>query len=124
MTDAEDVTRYLADLEPEVRAAIARVYEVARRTVPDAVEGRSYAMPALLYCSKGLVAVMQGKRFLSVYPFSGKVIAALGADLDGFECTTGAIHFAVGHELPTAVLERLAVLRREEIDRTAGAGGS
>jgi uncharacterized protein YdhG (YjbR/CyaY superfamily) len=124
MTDAEDVTRYLADLDPEVRTAIGRVYAVARRTVPEAVEGRSYSMPALHHRGKGLVAVMRAKRFLSIYPFSGKVIAALGADLEGFECTTGAIHFDVGHELPTAVLERLLVLRREEIDRTSGAGGS
>ena len=120
MHDADDVTRYLADLDEPVRAAIGRVYAVARRTVPEAVEGRSYAMPALLHRGKGLIAVMEAKRFLSIYPFSGKVIAALGADLDGFEHTTGSIHFSVGHELPTNVIERLATLRRAEIERAGG----
>jgi uncharacterized protein YdhG (YjbR/CyaY superfamily) len=117
MTGADDVTEYLSGLDPDVRAAIARVYDTARRLVPDAVEGRSYAMPALLYRGKGLVSSLQTKRFLSIYPFSGRVVTALRDDLVGFECTTGSIHFDVSHELDDAVLERLVLLRAAEITK-------
>jgi uncharacterized protein YdhG (YjbR/CyaY superfamily) len=119
MQAADDVTRYLEERTPEVRAALARVYDAARRIVPDAVEGRSYDMPALLYRGKGLVSTLETRRFLSIYPFSGKVIATMADDLVEFERTTGSIHYGVDHQLSDAVLTRLVELRRDEIDRTA-----
>lgn len=111
-----DVADYLATLPDAERTAVGRVYDVAREVVPEAVEGTSYAMAALLYRGKGLVASVAGRRFLSIYPFSGSVIMALGEPLRAFETTKGSIHFSADHQLDDALLRRLVEVRRAEID--------
>ena len=56
------------------------------------------------------------KKFLSLYPFSGKVIAKLGDKLKGFETTTGSVHFSVEHPLSEALLKEIIALRLKEIE--------
>lgn len=119
MTDV--VAEYLGTRDPEVRAVLARVYEIAAERVPTATPGTSYGMAALLHRGKGLIAATENASFLSVYPFSGKVVAALSDGHDGFETTTGSIHCSVDRPLPDAVVERLVDLRRAEIERSVHA---
>lgn len=106
----------LDGLDAADRAAIEHVYALARTLVPEAEEGVSYGMAALLYRGRGLVAVRRTKAGLSLYPFSGKVIAAIAEHLAGFEHTTGSIHFDAAHPLPDDVLHRILTVRRAEID--------
>lgn len=106
----------LAGLDDADRSAIEHVYALAREAVPEASEGVSYGMAALLYRGRGLVAVRRTRAGLSLYPFSGKVIAAIADDLVGRERTTGSIHFDAAHPLPDAVLRRLVAVRRAEVD--------
>ena len=51
-----EVGAYLSTVEGADRDALQRVYAIAREVVPEAEEGTSYAMPALLYRDKGLIA--------------------------------------------------------------------
>ncbi|HXD29325.1 MAG TPA: DUF1801 domain-containing protein, partial [Arthrobacter sp.] len=81
------VDTYLATLEGADRMALERVYAIAREVVPEAEQGTSYAMAALIYRGKGLVAAVRARRFLSLYPFSGSVVAAARDALEGFEST-------------------------------------
>lgn len=113
---SDPVGEYLASRSEPVRASLGRVLAIAAERVPDAVPGVSYAMPAMLYRGKGLVAAIENARFLSIYQYSGRVIADLADDLAEFETTSGSIHFAVDHELSDALLVRLVELRRAEID--------
>ena len=53
------------------RAALARVYDIARKVDPTATEGESYGMAALLHRGKGYVAALEAKAHLGLYPFSG-----------------------------------------------------
>ena len=69
------VTDYLAAREGENQKALEHVIAVAREVAPDATEGESYGMPALLYRGKGLVAAMEAKQHLGLYPFSGQCAA-------------------------------------------------
>ena len=118
------VGEYLSTLggaDPD-RAALHRVYTIAAETVPEAVEGTSYAMAALLYRGKGLVATVKGKKFLSLYPYSGNVIARLGDALTDFETTSGSIHYSAEHPIPDDLLRRIIEARRAEIDEKAGPG--
>jgi len=114
-----DVADYLATVEEPYRSALARVYAVAAEVVPEAVEGTSYAMAALVYRGKGLIASVQAKKFLSLYPYSGTVLARLAADLSDFETTSGSLHFSVEHPVPDDLLRRIVELRRAEIDAKA-----
>jgi uncharacterized protein YdhG (YjbR/CyaY superfamily) len=110
---------YLSTIDSPDREALERVYAIARDVVPDAEEGTSYGMAALLHRGKGLVATVRAKRFLSLYPYSGTVIAAVSDALDGFETTSGSVHYSADHQLPEAVLRRIVEARRDEIDAKA-----
>lgn len=111
-----EVSTYLSTFDGPDRAALERIYTIAREVVPEATEGMSYAMAALIYRGKGLVATVRAKKFLSLYPYSGAVIAATLDLLDGFETTTGSIHYSADHQLPEAVVRRIIEARRAEID--------
>ena len=110
------VTEYLGTIGGADGAALQRVYEVARQLVPEAEEGTSYGMAALIYRGKGLIATLQTNKFLSLYPFSGAVVASIVDDLPGFETTTGSIHYSAEHPLPEDMLRRIIETRRAEID--------
>lgn len=114
-----DVADYLSTIDGAEREALTRVYDVAREVVPEAVEGTSYAMAALLYRGKGLIATVRGKEFCSIYPFSGSVIAGLGEALSDFETTKGSIHYSADHQLDDDLLRRIAEARRTDIDAKA-----
>lgn len=120
MSRMGEVDEYVAGLDEPARSAIAAVYRVARATVPDAVEGRGYGMPALRYRDAALLSVMQAKAHLGLYPFSPAVIAALADELAGFDTAKGTIRFTPQHPLPDDLVERLVSLRRDEIDASVG----
>lgn len=113
-----EVSEYLNTVDGADRAALERIYVVARETVPEAVEGTSYAMAALIYRGKGLIATVHAKKFLSLYPYSGAVISSVSDDLVDFQTTSGSIHYSADHQLPDAVVRRIVTARRAEIERT------
>lgn len=110
------VSTYLGTVDGAERAALERVYAIAHKMVPEAEEGTSYAMAALIYRGKGLIATVRARKFLSIYPFSGAVVAGNLDLLADFETTTGSIHFSVDHQLPDATVRRIVQARRAEID--------
>ena len=112
----DEVTAYLDTIDGVDRDALEHVYSIARAIVPEAEEGTSYGMPALLYRGKGLIATLRTKNFLSLYPYSGAVVASVGDALAGFETTSGSIHYSADHPVPDAVVRRIVQARRAEID--------
>jgi uncharacterized protein YdhG (YjbR/CyaY superfamily) len=111
-----EIDDYLVTVAPDQRAALDRVLELARRTVPDAVDGRSYGMPALKYAGKGLIGILAAKDHLSVFPFSPAVVDAVRDRLPGFSLSKGTIRFSVDQPLPDDVVRDLVALRRAEIE--------
>jgi uncharacterized protein YdhG (YjbR/CyaY superfamily) len=113
-----DVTDYLHGLDGENRAALEHVISLAREIAPDASEGTSYAMPALLHRGKGLVAALETKRHLAIYPFSGQVLPRFADELDagGFDWAPGTLRFSAEHPVPDALLRRILAARVAEID--------
>ncbi len=114
------VDEYLSGVDLADRDALARVYAIAVEVVPEAEQGIRYAMAALVYRDKGLVATVRRTKFLSLYPFSGAVIGSVLEELSEFETTSGSIHYAADHELPDDLMRRIIQRRRTEIDATAG----
>lgn len=111
-----DVGDYLSTIDGADRAALERVYAIARQAVAEAEQGTSYGMAALLYRGKGLIATTRTKKFLSLYPYSGAVIASASDALTDFETTSGSVHYSADHQLPDTVLRRIVEARRTEID--------
>jgi uncharacterized protein YdhG (YjbR/CyaY superfamily) len=107
---------YLAGLAPDQRAALQRVVDVAMRVAPEAEEGTSYGMPALRLDGRPLIGVTASVRHLSLFPFSPAVVEAVTPELDGFSLSKGTIRFTSDHPLPEHVVERVARLRRAELE--------
>jgi uncharacterized protein YdhG (YjbR/CyaY superfamily) len=113
---ANEVEAYVARLPEPERSRIAEIYALARQVVPEATEGTSYAMPALLYKGKGLLAVMSTRKHIGVYPFSSLAELGEAATLAGLETTKGSIHLRSGESLPGGLLEQLLIRRVARID--------
>ncbi|WP_309069018.1 DUF1801 domain-containing protein [Microbacterium sp.] len=114
------VTDYIASRDEPVRGVLTRIHERARELVPDATEGTGYGMPALLHRGRPLLAVTQTKSHLSLFPFSGSLVSEVEADLVGFSLSKGTIRFSPEQPIPSAVLDRIIVMRRDEIDAKEG----
>lgn len=108
---------YVAKLPPDVRGAVDRIYARARKLFPEAIDGVSYGMPALLYRGKALVSVMSARAHLGLYPFSPAALDTVRADLEGFSLSKGTIRFTVATPLPAQVVDRLIRARAREIDQ-------
>lgn len=110
------VTDYLETLTGPNRDVLARVIAVAREAAPQAVEGTSYAMPALLIEGKGLLSALETKKHLAIYPFSGQVLPQLADELEGFDWAAGTLRFSAEHPVPDSVVRRIIELRLAEIE--------
>jgi uncharacterized protein YdhG (YjbR/CyaY superfamily) len=91
------------------------VVGIARRVAPEAVEGTSYGVPALLVDGKGLLGVRAAGAQLSLVPFSSGAVDAVRDDLAGWSASKGLIRFTVDTPLPDDVVERVVRARLAEI---------
>lgn len=110
------ISEYVNQLQEAEKAIILHMYGVAQHTAPQATEGVSYGMPALVYKGKGVIAIMVTKKFLSLYPFSA--VERLGVDASAFEQTSGSIHFSADKPLPDDLLRQIVSARLKQIDAT------
>jgi uncharacterized protein YdhG (YjbR/CyaY superfamily) len=113
------VTEYFAELDPPVRAAFEHVWDLAREVAPDAEEGVSYGLAALLFHGKPLLGFKAARGHLSVFPFSPQAVDAVRAQLSGYELAKGTVRFTVGHPLPDEAVRAMVAFRRDEIDGPA-----
>jgi uncharacterized protein YdhG (YjbR/CyaY superfamily) len=113
------VDDYLAELEPDDRAAIGRVYALASAEVPLAEQGTGYGMPALVYRGKPLISVMRAKKHIGIYPFSPDAVAAVAGSVRAVAGTgvdKGTIRFQPSDPLPDEVVTALVRFRRHQIE--------
>ena len=117
------VTDYLATVQPPARrAALERVVRRAHELVPDLVEATAYGMPVLTHRGKGLLSAMATAKHLALYPHSGSVVALVAGELSDFSLSAGTIRFDVDKPIPDAVLDRVILARRDEIDTPKAKG--
>ncbi|WP_394250485.1 iron chaperone [Arthrobacter pityocampae] len=106
----------LAAVEEPDQRCLRAVIATAREARPDAVDGVSYGMPALLLGGKPLLAVAATARHLSLYPFSSTVIESVVPRLEGFSRSRGTIRFTADHPLPEELVLEIVRLRSREIE--------
>ncbi|MGC5256268.1 iron chaperone [Gordonia sp. DT218] len=109
------VDDHLAGLDPDDRAAVDRVYSIARELVPDTEQGTGYGMPALTYRGKPLLSVMRTKKHIGVYPFSRDAVAVAAPRLVGFDLDKGTIRFQPDTPLPDDAVRAMVSARRDQI---------
>jgi uncharacterized protein YdhG (YjbR/CyaY superfamily) len=111
-----EMSDYIAGLDAPVRDLVERIRSRAVSLVPEAVEGVSYGMPALRYRDSPLLSVMSAKGHVGLYPFSPQVVTAVEGELEGYSWSKGTIRFTPEHPLPESLVDRIILLRRDEID--------
>lgn len=115
------VSEYNARQEPVARRRLEGIAARVRELVPGVEEGTGYGMAAFRYRERPLLAAVATKAGYSVFPFSADVVSAAVAERPALDATKGGIRFTEPHPLPGDVLDRLLLLRRDEIDAALGA---
>ena len=110
-----EVADYLESLDGQDRAVLERIVEIARQLAPEATEGRSYGMPALLLRGKGYVSVLATKKHLAMYPFSGQILPQLADELEGRDWAPGTLRFTADDAVPEPLVRRILEARIAEI---------
>ncbi len=113
----ESIDAYLATVSPDRRAALQKLRRTILSVLPDAEECISYWMPAFRHAGRVVAGFLATSRGCSYFPFSGRTLATLAADLESYEKTKSALHFDPKHPLPVALVRKLLKAR---IAETAG----
>lgn len=117
-TDAGRIEAYLAGLAPDQRLALAHVRALVAAEAPEAEEALVYGVPGFRR-DGALVCYAGFKNHCGFYPMSPAVIAALSAELMGFETAKGTIRFTPDHPIPNSLIVEIVRRRLDENARTA-----
>lgn len=112
----QPVTDYIATLQEPQKSVISDIYEQARQLIPNATEGLSYGMAALMYKNKPVMSVVAFKDHLSYFPYSGQLVSDVADLLTDFEASKGTIRFSVEKPLPKTVIKELITRKLAQID--------
>ncbi|HEY4151707.1 MAG TPA: DUF1801 domain-containing protein [Pseudolysinimonas sp.] len=118
--EAGPLSAYLGELDPQVTAALGAIVDRAGELVGGVEEGRTYGMPGLVYRGRPLLSVRATREHLGYYPFSEAVVESVAADLADFSLSKGTVRFSLEHPLPAAIVDRMILARRDEIDAALG----
>lgn len=114
-TDFKSVDEYIAAQPKTVRGVLGRVRGAIREAVPGAEEVISYKIPAYKLHTGPVLYFAAWKRHYSLYPATGRVVAAFKDELAPYEVTTGTIRFPLSQPVPVKLIGRIAKLRAKEV---------
>jgi uncharacterized protein YdhG (YjbR/CyaY superfamily) len=121
MAGPATVDAYIAAFPPDRRRDLDLMRRTVRAAAPDATETIAYQMPALRsHGGQFLVSYAAYKRHYSLFPASGAVIDACGADLTPYLAGKGTIRFPADAPLPVALITKIVQVRVAE-NAAAGA---
>ena len=114
MRKPRTIDEYLAGVSDEQRAALAQLRKLLRTLLPKAEECISYGLPAFRLDGRVVAGFAATKKGCSYYPFSGRTLATLAGELEGYRMTPGSLHFAPAEPLPRALVRKLLKTRIAE----------
>jgi uncharacterized protein YdhG (YjbR/CyaY superfamily) len=117
---AGPLSAYLAELDPPVAAVLSAIVDRAGELVQGVEQGTTYGMPGLVYRGRPLLSVRATREHLGFYPFSEAVVSSVTADLADFSLSKGTVRFSIEQPLPAAIIDRMILARRDEIDAALG----
>lgn len=113
-----DIDSYLAELDEPMRGTLEELRRCVLAAAPDAEECISYGLPAFKVQGKTVAGFAAFKKHLSYLPHSGSVLTTIGAEVAGFQCTKGSLHFAVDEPIPPKLVTALVATRMRELGLT------
>jgi uncharacterized protein YdhG (YjbR/CyaY superfamily) len=115
----KSVDDYLAAVPKDKRAALAKLRETIKATVPTATEVISYGVPTFKHDGKGLVAYGAATTHCTFYLMSTGVVRAHAAELKAYELGKGSIQFPADKPPSKSLVTKLVKARIAE-NKTAG----
>lgn len=104
---ADEVDAYLAEVDEPKRSTLEALRRSILAVVPDAEQCISYGMPGFRVEGKVVAGFAAFKNHLAYLPHSGEVLEALDDRLDGYQRTSGSLHFPVDEPLPDDLVRSL-----------------
>jgi uncharacterized protein YdhG (YjbR/CyaY superfamily) len=115
-----DVDAYLATVPEPHRTTLQAVRSRIKTILPDAQECIYYGVPAYKVDGIGVAGFSAHKRHCSYFPMSGRVFGAMAKDVEKYEFTRGALHFAADRPLPATLIRKLIKTRLRQIAEKTG----
>ena len=117
-TDFKSVDEYTATFPEGVQAILRRVRGAIRKALPGAEEAISYQIPTYRMHGGYVVYFAGWKQHYSLYPATGRLVAAFKDDLAPYEVSKGTIRFPLSQPVPVKLIERIAkFLAKEAAER-------
>jgi len=117
-TDFKSVDEYIATHPEVVQATLQRVRGIIRKAVPGAEEAISYQIPTYKLHGGYVVYFAGWKQHYSLYPATGRLVAAFKDELAPYELSKGTIRFPLSQPVPVKLIERIArFLAKEAAER-------
>ena len=113
-TDFKSVDEYIATFPEGVQAILRRVRGAIRKALPGAEEAISYQIPTYKLHGGYVVYFAGWKQHYSLYPATGRLVAAFEDDLAPYEVSKGTIRFPLSQPVPVKLIERIAKFRAKE----------
>jgi uncharacterized protein YdhG (YjbR/CyaY superfamily) len=110
----DSIDAYLAAQPLPVQPVLARVREALRKALPDAEEAISYNIPTYKIDGRAIIYFAGWKDHYSLYPASGRMVAAYAKELAPYTIEKGTIRFPLAWSVPVTLIERLARFRAKE----------
>jgi uncharacterized protein YdhG (YjbR/CyaY superfamily) len=115
MTAHNSVDDYVATLPEHRRATVEQLRQTIRAAAPDATETIAYDMPAFRsHGGQFLVSFAAYKAHYSLFPASGAVVEALGAEIQPYLAGKGTIRFPAGQPIPVDTVTKIVKVRLAE----------
>jgi uncharacterized protein YdhG (YjbR/CyaY superfamily) len=116
MAPPPTVRAYLDSLPADRRVVVDALRRTIRAAAPEAVESIAYSMPAFRsHGGQFLVSYAAYKKHYSLFPASGAVVEALGAELTPYLAGKGTIQFPADAPIPVALVTKVVTVRLAEI---------
>jgi len=114
-TDFKSVDEYIASQPEAVQGILGRVRSAIRKAVPAAEETISYKMPAYKLHKRPALYFAGWKQHYSLYPASGRLVAAFRDELATYHVSKGTIRFPLSQPVPVKLIGSVAKFRAKEV---------
>jgi len=121
MSRFKSVDEYIASHPEGVQATLQRVRSTIRKALPGAEEAISYQIPTYRLHGGYVVYFAGWKQHYSIYPVTGRLVAAFKDDLAPYEVDKSTIRFPLSQPVPVRLIARIAKFLAKEAPARAKA---
>jgi uncharacterized protein YdhG (YjbR/CyaY superfamily) len=109
------IDKYLDKVRPTSRVLLKKLRKTIHAAVPGLEECISYRLPAFRFQGTVIAGFSETSTGCSYYPFSGRTLKTIAADIKGYSKTKAALHFGPSLPLQAPLVRKLLKARIAEI---------